>query len=588
MDTEICSASIALASPDILKIVAQFTSNDCESLFRISKISLGQVSTCPDALALWLASWHNTRAFSRMIRVPCVRSWPVTKLKSLVRALLRHGCSFPSTSHHILGLINWAALHAGGQEVSAGDGTFLDLLISLLPSQEGKESLVNPRSLGPILIESCSKGRLGSVKVLLRHMPTPPTDPLMETALNACCSNGHTLIITLLLEAGVSPQTKKSEPLCLAVGNGHLEACLILLKWGADPTARPNFLQAAVQCRRSPPPFAYDASTSTSLEDLPSTSDVHFTDASRASLVSLLVDWGARDDRGVALCAAAALGDETLLDSLLPLQMQGHPHDPNAPHPLSTGGARRSIEVSHGTMRETLTLALEASLLNGHLHIATRLLEQGAPIDMMLLQARKRFHDERASTILLDSFPANLRVLDQAWLDELLGQAAADSDKALLHLLLKCGASPVVSDCQALRRAVLHGRAESVRGLVGAAGLTGLRQEMPCCTLRAAVQRNYIEVAGELLKATEGLPMMTMKHCCSDPGMCIARTLCLASSLDMVDLLMKYGAARHCADAMRLVACGKAQPWRNEQVAERMMDVLIEEEMAKRLRLGQV
>jgi hypothetical protein len=203
---------------------------------------------------------------------------------------------------------------------------------------------------------------------------------------------------------------------------------------------------------------------------------------------------------------------------------------------------------------------------------------------MHLLQARKRFLDERASTLLLDSFPSNLRDHPQTWLNELLGQAAADSDEAFLRLLLKCGASPVVSDCQALRRAVLHGRAESVRGLVGAAGLTGLRQEMPCCTLRAAVQRNFVDVASELLKATEGLSMQPMKHCCSDPIMCAARTLCLASSLDMVDLLMMHGAAQHCANAMRLVACGKAQSWRNEQVAERIFDVLIAEEIASRVR----
>jgi ankyrin repeat protein len=575
-DGQICSSSIAFSSPDILKNITQFTGNECEVLFRISKISQGQVASCPDALALWLSFSHSTRAFSRLIRVPCVKAWSVTKLKSLVRALFRHGCPFPSTSNAILNLFNWAALHAGGQEVAAGDGTFLDLLFQNLPiTLVEKSMLFNSRSLGPILVEACSKGRLGSVKVLLQRMPLPP-DPLnMDSALNAACSAGHSAVISFLLEAGVNPMSKQSEALCLAVGNGHVEASHLLLKWGSDPTCRPNLLQLAVQCRRDQP-------FTSSLESYSSCQGI--TGIERESLVSLLVGWGARDDRGLALCAAAALGDEGMLEALLPLQMQGHPHDAKASHLPQGTATRRSIEVAGGTLRDTLTLALESSLLNGYFHIATRLLEAGAPVDTHLLQARKRFLDERASTLLLDSFPSNLRDQPQTWLNELLGQAAADSDEAFLRLLLKCGASPVVSDCQALRRAVLHGRAESVRGLVGAAGLTGLRREMPCCTLRAAVQRNFVDVASELLKATEGLSMQSMKHCCSDPGTCAARTLCLASSLDMVDLLMMHGAQQHCANAMRLVACGKAQSWRNEQVAERIFDVLINEEIASRVR----
>lgn len=166
-----------------------------------------------------------------------------------------------------------------------------------------------------------------------------------------------------------------------------------------------------------------------------------------------------------------------------------------------------------------------------------------------------------------------------------LVQAAFDSDGALLNLLLKCGASPVVSDCQALRRAVLNGRVESVRDLLDAAGLHGLRRELPCCTLRGAVQRNYLEVASELLEATLGLPghHHMMKHCCPNPSSCAARTMCFASSVEMVDLLVAHGGARHAREAMGLVASGKAQSWRNERVAQRMIDVLVEEEVARRL-----
>ena len=79
-----------------------------------------------------------------------------------------------------------------------------------------------------------------------------------------------------------------------------------------------------------------------------------------------------------------------------------------------------------------------------------------------------------------------------------------------------------------------------------------------------------------------------MKHCCLDPGSCAARTLCFASSVEMVDLLMDYGAAQHASEAVKLVASGKAQSWRNEQVAQRMIDALIEEEMARRVSLLRV
>ncbi len=68
-------------------------------------------------------------------------------------------------------------------------------------------------------------------------------------------------------------------------------------------------------------------------------------------------------------------------------------------------------------------------------------------------------------------------------------------DDTYLRLLLQWGADPTGRECQALRKAVLHGRAACVRALVGAAGAAGLQHEMPCCAMRAAVQRGNVEVS---------------------------------------------------------------------------------------------
>jgi hypothetical protein len=36
----------------------------------------------------------------------------------------------------------------------------------------------------------------------------------------------------------------------------------------------------------------------------------------------------------------------------------------------------------------------------------------------------------------------------------------------------------------------------------------------------------------------------------------------------MASLLMRFGAGAHAAEALRLVACGKAPSWRNEEVVQ--------------------
>ena len=63
-------------------------------------------------------------------------------------------------------------------------------------------------------------------------------------------------------------------------------------------------------------------------------------------------------------------------------------------------------------------------------------------------------------------------------------------------------------------------------------------------------------------------PSPSTHHCCADPRSCTARMLCGANSMPMAGLLMRFGAAVHAGEALRLVACGKAPSWRDEAVVQ--------------------
>ena len=113
--------------------------------------------------------------------------------------------------------------------------------------------------------------------------------------------------------------------------------------------------------------------------------------------------------------AKGRVGSVRVLIKLLPSL-----NDPTVDSALTASAAA-------GQARDPPTLALEAAILQGHFHIAQQLLQVGAPVDITLLQARKRFLDETMSTRLLDSYPSNLRDVTQGSIDELLGQAASDA-----------------------------------------------------------------------------------------------------------------------------------------------------------------
>ena len=83
--------------------------------------------------------------------------------------------------------------------------------------------------------------------------------------------------------------------------------------------------------------------------------------------------------------------------------------------------------------------------------------------------------------------------------------------------------------------------------------------DLQCCTL--------YQVVSELLSS--GLwPSEASRHCCSDPPSCTARILCGAGSIAMAGLLMRFGAGAHAGQALKLVACGKAPSWRNEEIVQ--------------------
>ena len=125
--------------------------------------------------------------------------------------------------------------------------------------------------------------------------------------------------------------------------------------------------------------------------------------------------------------------------------------------------------------------------------MAALLLQAGAPINEALLACRHSFPQGEAALQLLDGFPGSVQC-SQELLDEALSGAAADADAAYLSLLLRWGANPLGRDCQALRKAVLHGREGCVRAILSAAGVAGLKHAMPCCVMRAAVSRGHLEV----------------------------------------------------------------------------------------------
>ena len=94
---------------------------------------------------------------------------------------------------------------------------------------------------------------------------------------------------------------------------------------------------------------------------------------------------------------------------------------------------------------------------------------------------------------LLKLFPCNVDIR-QELIDDALCVVAAEGDEAFLTLLLRWGAQPMGRDCLALRKAVVAGHDACVRAIVQAAGVSGLKNEMPCCVMRAAVQRGHLEV----------------------------------------------------------------------------------------------
>ncbi|KAG1653759.1 hypothetical protein FOA52_010075 [Chlamydomonas sp. UWO 241] len=338
-------------------------------------------------------------------------------------------------------------------------------------------------------------------------------------------------------------------------------------------------------------------------------------------LVRTLVDAGARDDGGLALCAAAASGRRCVVSLLLSHfgSVYGAPPaaadaasagaaagpaaaapvaGPAAAAPAAPGAAAGAAAgpapgaaagpvpaaaaapaggggagSSHNPPRDPRTAALQHALVNGHMEIADELLGAGAPIDSTVLQARHHFYSPPDALSLLHAHtPATLA--PSCDLDEELSQAASDLDPATVRLLLRWGANPTSHECQALRKAVLHGRTESVRTLLAAAGAAGLKYTMPCCVMRAAVQRGHLEITESLLAANLW-PSPSARHCCVEPRTCAARVLCASSCLAMTSLLMRFGAAQHAADALRLVACGKAPSWRNEEVVAVVMEAMV-------------
>ncbi|GAX78835.1 hypothetical protein CEUSTIGMA_g6272.t1 [Chlamydomonas eustigma] len=523
---------------DVIKIIASHIRNPNSFLCSCKAISV--VSKDCDALPMWLGRQHGRLALYYFSKSPCSKHLSVNKQLLTIRLLLgKHAQSFRGDWG--LAVLRWAA-------IQIADGSILELILDHASKEDfGRAG----DTLATLLVEASAMGRDEIVRILLyagaptkgcltmktavEHGRVNVVRALLETgrvnpradndcALRTAAKLGQAACVELLLEAGCCPLARYGEALCLSVGGGHTEVVRLLLQRGADVSSRPSLLQMAVDA-----------------------------DEDRQPLLALLLDAGAVDEGGAALSHAASAGKELFVQQLLTASAypRGQTYDP-----------------------DVLTMSLKQCIVNNHLSIARQLLDYGAPVDSSLLALRKSFPMNDCAVLgLLEQYSSNVRCSQEA-LDGALSIAAAEADSAYLGLLLRWGANPMALDCQALRKAVLHGRTACVKSIVCAAGIAGLKHEMPCCVMRAAVQRGHFEVVSELLAA--GLwPSPSAHHCCLDRRSCTARMLCAAGSADMASLLMRFGAGAHAAEAIRLVACGKAPSWRNEEVVQVVMDAMM-------------
>lgn len=87
----------------------------------------------------------------------------------------------------------------------------------------------------PILCASM-QGRQGLVDVLLRAGANPNAGNY-NSPLYLAAANGHTRIVTMLLESGAAVNGTHGSPLYAAAGNGYVDIVKLLLKAGANVNA---------------------------------------------------------------------------------------------------------------------------------------------------------------------------------------------------------------------------------------------------------------------------------------------------------------------------------------------------------------
>lgn len=103
-------------------------------------------------------------------------------------------------------------------------------------------------SHGEQLIKAAGQGKKELVEQLLAQgVPVDSTDEYKHTPLMDATTEGHVLIVKLLLEAKANPkaQNKFGNPILFAAArNNRLEIAQILLAAGADPNVETGFKQS--------------------------------------------------------------------------------------------------------------------------------------------------------------------------------------------------------------------------------------------------------------------------------------------------------------------------------------------------------
>jgi ankyrin repeat protein len=180
---------------------------------------------------LWWAASHG---YTEMVRLLLAQGVPADYVDRGERAL---GVAAQNGDTETVALL----LEAGADIEATG---WLDMTPLHIASRSGQDKVV------AFLLAHGASPHTASRLVKLGPLP-PISAPLVETALTAAARHGHQEVVRLLLDAGISTESRlppTDTALFLAASRGHVEVIKLLLEKGADLTYRSKHGYTVLSC----------------------------------------------------------------------------------------------------------------------------------------------------------------------------------------------------------------------------------------------------------------------------------------------------------------------------------------------------